>query len=118
MPVSKTFTKHFYYIILFDQGTNLNENDFKMHDNYMKKKMIITFIIMLSILLILPFILTKTAKPQLSELQQSVYTAAEFAAMHDKFGTTADMVKTALKMAKKDRCTYAEAEKIIKKFLS
>lgn len=62
--------------------------------------------------------LTKTAKPQLSELQQSTYTADEFAAMHGKFGTTADMVKTALKAAKKDRCTYAEAEKIIKKFLS
>lgn len=61
---------------------------------------------------------TKTTVTQLTELQQSVYTADEFAAMADKFGTTADMVKTALILAKKDRCSFAEAEKIIKKFLS
>ena len=60
---------------------------------------------------------TKTTTPQLSELQQSTYTADEFAAMHVRFGTTADMVKTALVLAGKTRCTYAEAEKIIKKFL-
>ena len=57
-------------------------------------------------------------KTTLSELQQSVYTADEFARMHKKFNTTADIVKVALKMAGKDRCSYAEAEKIIKKFLS
>ena len=61
---------------------------------------------------------TKTNKTQLSELQQSVYTADELAAMHVNFGTTADIVKSALKREKKDRCTYAEAEKIVKKFLS
>ena len=61
---------------------------------------------------------TKTSKTQLSELQQSVYTADELAAMHVKFGTTADIVKTALKREKKDRFTFAEAEKIVKKFLS
>lgn len=61
---------------------------------------------------------TKVTKTPLSELQQSVYTADEFAAMHSKFKTTADIVKTALRLAKKDRCTFAEAEKIIKKFLS
>lgn len=60
----------------------------------------------------------KTVKPQLSELQQSVYTADEFAVMADKFNTTADMVKTALTMAGKTRCSYAEAETIIKKFLA
>lgn len=61
---------------------------------------------------------TKPTKPQLSELQQSVYTADEFASMSGNFGTNPDMVKTALKLANKERCTYAEAEKIIKKFLS
>ena len=61
---------------------------------------------------------TKTTKTPLSELQQSVYSADEFADMHSKFNTTADIVKTALRLAKKDRCTFAEAEKIIKKFLS
>lgn len=61
---------------------------------------------------------TKSTKTPLSELQQSVYTADEFAEMHSKFNTTADIVKTALKMAGKVRCSYAEAEKIIKKFLS
>lgn len=60
----------------------------------------------------------KEVKTQLTELQQSVYTADEFAAMHDKFGTTADMVKTALTLAGKTRCSFAEAEKIIKKFLA
>lgn len=61
---------------------------------------------------------TKTTVTQLTELQQSVYTDDEFAAMADKFNTTADMVKTALRLAGKTRCSYAEAEKIIKKFLS
>ena len=61
---------------------------------------------------------TKTSKAQLSELQQSTYTAREFAAMHDRFKTTADIVETALRMAGKNECTYAEAEKIIKKFTS
>lgn len=61
---------------------------------------------------------TKTSKPQLSELQQSVYTADELAAMHDRFKTTADIVKTALKREKIKRCTITEAEKIVKKFLS
>lgn len=60
----------------------------------------------------------KAVKTQLTELQQSVYTADEFAAMADKFNTTADMVKTALTLAGKTRCSYAEAETIIKKFLA
>lgn len=60
----------------------------------------------------------KAVKTQLTELQQSVYTADEFAAMADKFNTNADMVKTALTLAGKTRCSYAEAEIIIKKFLA
>ena len=61
---------------------------------------------------------TKTSKTQLSELQQSVYTADELAAMCKQFNTTADIVKTALKREKKDRFSFAEAEKVVKNFLS
>lgn len=61
---------------------------------------------------------TTAQKTPLSELQQSVYSADEFATMHSEFNTTADIVKTALRLAGKDRCTFVEAEKIIKKFLS
>ena len=60
----------------------------------------------------------KTAKKEtLTELQRSVYTADEFAARHTEFGTTADMVKTALVLAGVKSCTHAEAMKIVKSFL-
>lgn len=60
----------------------------------------------------------KSVKNTLSELQQSVYTPDEFASMSGKFGTTADIVKAALVTAGKKSCSFAEAEKIVKKFLS
>lgn len=58
-----------------------------------------------------------TKRETLSELQRSVYTADEFAARHEDFGTTADMVKTALTLAGVKSCTHAEATKIVKAFL-
>lgn len=60
----------------------------------------------------------QTVKCTLSEFQQSVYTPDEFAAMSGKFNTTADIVKAALVTAGKKSCTFAEAETIVKKFLS
>ena len=60
----------------------------------------------------------RPVKNTLSELQQSVYTPDEFAAMSGKFKTTADVVKAALVTAGKKSCSFAEAEKIVKKFLS
>lgn len=60
----------------------------------------------------------KSVENTLSELQQSVYTSDEFASMSGKFGTTADIVKAALMTAGKKSCSFAEAEKIVKKFLS
>lgn len=61
---------------------------------------------------------SKTAKKEtLSELQRSVFTADEFAARHKDFGTTADMVKTALTLAGVSSCTHAEATKIVNQFL-
>lgn len=60
----------------------------------------------------------ETAKKEtLTELQRSVYTADEFAARSTDFGTTADMVKTALSLAGVKSCTHAEAMKIVKTFL-
>ena len=62
---------------------------------------------------------TRTAKKEpLSDLQRSVFTVDEFAARHAEFGTTADMVKTALLIAGvRHSCTYDHAMKVVKSFL-
>lgn len=61
----------------------------------------------------------KRAKQEtLTDLQRSVFTVDEFAARHAEFGTTADMVKTALLIAGvRHSCTYDHAMKVVKSFL-
>lgn len=56
----------------------------------------------------------KSVKP--AEPQQSTYTARELAAAHKVFDTSYALVKTALKIAGKERATIAEAKDIIEKF--
>ncbi len=58
----------------------------------------------------------KASQSQLSDFQKSVFSSDEFASMSEKFDTTPDIVKTALRLAGVNRTTFFEAEKIVKKF--
>lgn len=53
----------------------------------------------------------KEAKPA-----ESVYTAKELAEAHKFFGTTYEIVAVALKLAKKEKATLKETEKLIEEF--
>ena len=48
--------------------------------------------------------------------QESIYTAAELADNHKAFDTYREIVVVALRQAKKDAATFAEAKRIIEKF--
>lgn len=52
------------------------------------------------------------------EAAESVYTAKELAEGHKTFNTTYEIVAVALKIAKKEKATVKEAEKIIKEFMN
>ncbi len=58
----------------------------------------------------------ETGKKPSKALENSFFTAEEFASMSKQFNTTADIVRAAFKMAGKDSASYGEAEKIIADF--
>lgn len=47
---------------------------------------------------------------------ETVYTAAELANHHTAFNTHREIVVTALRMAGKEKATFAEAKAIVEKF--
>ena len=57
-------------------------------------------------------------KPKSAQVkaQESSYTAAELAAGHKTFGTSYEIVATALKLSGKERATVKEAKEIIENF--
>lgn len=58
----------------------------------------------------------KKSSAELTDFQKSVFSADEFAAMSEKFNTTPDIVKAALRLANVSSATFAQAEKIVNKF--
>lgn len=56
------------------------------------------------------------AKTEVKTPVESVYTAEELANNHKAFGTYREIVEVALKIAGKDKATFAEAKKIVEKF--
>ncbi len=50
------------------------------------------------------------------KVQESTYTAAELAAAHKTFGTSYEIVATAMKLSGKERATAKEAKEIIENF--
>lgn len=58
----------------------------------------------------------EAAAPVVKTAKASVYTADELIANHKVFKASKAIVKVALKQAKKDSATFAEAKDIIEKF--
>lgn len=57
----------------------------------------------------------KPAEPA-KNAQESVYSAAELARAHKTFNTSYEIVATALKIAKVDKASVAQAKEIIERF--
>lgn len=58
----------------------------------------------------------QAAPAQAPKQTESVYEAAYLAKNHKALGASYAIVATALKMAKKERCTLSEAKKIVNDF--
>ena len=58
----------------------------------------------------------KTAETSKNALNDSVFSASEFASNSQMFGTTPDIVMAALRVANITECTFSTAKQIIKNF--